>query len=326
MTQKSEPTVVLIEEIHKRYQDHPIPNLPNFKIVPWEDQETILNADCYIQDNILGRKRRKMEKYYGFILKSGKPFIVTESAVFRRNMVKPPNPMAYHRYSLFSYYRDEGDYNNENCPADRWLKIQKEQKIEIKDWKTTGDYILLILQRPGDSSLKNLIAKYKSHENFLASTIADIRKFTDRPIKIRLHPLRMDQQMDIINRMDLQGIEISTNMHGNIKAGGGEGGDGLYKDFEGAWAVVGFNSNALTESICEGIPTFSLSSTSMAWECSNTDLKYLEEPELFDRSQWLYNLGYCQWTEEEIVRGDPWHHLKPRVEYYLAEGMKYGPK
>ena len=36
------------------------------------------------------------------------------------------------------------------------------------------------------------------------------------------------------------------------------GGNELYADFKDAWAVVGFNSNALTESVCEGIPTFSM--------------------------------------------------------------------
>ena len=88
-----------------------------------------------------------------------------------------------------------------------------------------------------------------------------------------------------------------------------EGGDGLYADFGNAWAVVGFNSNALTESICEGIPTFSMCASSMAWDCSNKDLKDLENPIMFDRNQWLYNLGYCQWREDEIARGDPWFHL-----------------
>ena len=70
-----------------------------------------------------------------------------------------------------------------------------------------------------------------------------------------------------------------------------------------------FNSNALTESICEGIPTFSLCPSSMAWECSNKNLNTLENLEYFDRQQWLNNLGYCQWREDEIAKGDPWYHL-----------------
>lgn len=294
---------LLVVGIKEMYRNHPIPNLPNFKIVPWNDQDTILSADIYIQNNIIFQKRKKLKRYYQFILDSNKPFIVTESAVFRRNMIQPPDPMAYHRYSWTSYFRDEGNYCNQNSPADRWLRIQKEQKIQIKDWKTKGDYILVILQRPGDSSLKNLLSTFGTYQNFIEHTLRSIQENTDRPIRVRMHPLRQEQQLDILKNFD---VEISTNTQG---AGLLEGGDGLYEDFRKAYAVVGFNSNALTESVCEGIPTFSMCPSSMAWECSNKDLQNLESPEYFDRSQWLYNLGYCQWSEDEIARGDPWFHL-----------------
>lgn len=297
---KNELLVVGIQEM---YRNHPIPNLPNFKIVPWKDQDTILSADIYIQNNIIGQKRKKLNKYYQFILDSNKPFIVTESAVFRRNMIQPPNPMAYHRYSWTSYFRDEGNYCNENSPPDRWLRIQKEQRIEIKDWRTTGEYILVILQRPGDSSLKNLVETHGSYKNFVEYTLQKIKENTDRPIRVRMHPLRQDRQLEILKNFD---IEISTNTQG---AGLLEGGDGLYEDFRNAYAVVGFNSNALTESVCEGIPTFSMCPSSMAWDCSNKEMSTIEKPEYFERNQWLYNLGYCQWREDEISRGDPWFHL-----------------
>lgn len=298
---------LLVVGIEELYRNHPIPQLPNFKIVPWDDQKTICKADVYIQNNILEQKRKHVKPYYQFIRDSGKPYLVTESAVFRRNMIQPPNPMAYHRYSWTSYFRDEGNYNNKNCPADRWLRIQKEQNIDVRDWRHWGEYVLVIMQRPGDSSLKNLIAKYGTYDNFLSSVITDIKKHTDRKIRIRLHPLRQDKQLEIINNLNLPGIEISPNTQGASLL---EGGDGLYEDFRRAWAVVGFNSNALTESVCEGIPTFSLCPSSMAWECSNTDLKYLDRPNIFERQQWLYNLGYCQWREDEIARGDPWFHLR----------------
>ena len=294
---------LLVVGIEEMYRNHPIPNLPNFKIVPWADKDTINSADVYIQNNILGQKRKNLNHYYQFILDSGKPFLVVESAVFRRNMKQPPNPMAYHRYSWTSYFQDEGDYCNENSPSDRWLRIQKEQSIEIKDWRTKGDYILLILQRPGDSSLKNLIEKHKTYEGFVKYTIQEIKQYTDKPIRVRMHPLRRDRQLAILKNFD---VEISTNTHG---AGLLEGGDGLYEDFKNAHAVVGFNSNALTESVCEGIPTFSMCPSSMAWPVSNKSLKLLDQPKLFDRTQWLYNLGYCQWREDEIARGDPWFHL-----------------
>ena len=46
----------LVIGIEEMYRNHPIPNLPNFKIVPWADQDTIQSADVYIQNNILGHR------------------------------------------------------------------------------------------------------------------------------------------------------------------------------------------------------------------------------------------------------------------------------
>ena len=93
----------LVLGIKEMYRNHPMPNLPNFKLVSWKDKELLASADVYIQHNILGQKRKSLDKYYQYILDSDKPFIVAESAVFRRNMIQPPNPMAYHRYSWTSY-------------------------------------------------------------------------------------------------------------------------------------------------------------------------------------------------------------------------------
>ena len=126
-------------------------------------------------------------------------------------MIHPPNPMAYHRYSWTSYYQDEGNYCNANSPSDRWLRIQKEQSIEIKDWKNNGEYILLVLQRPGDSSLKNLLLKHGTYKQFIEYTITQIKKHTDRPIRVRMHPLRQDRQLEALKDFN---VDISSNTHG----------------------------------------------------------------------------------------------------------------
>ena len=287
---------------------HPLPK--DIQIVSFSDKKTLDSIDIFLQTNIKGGKKEKaLGRIYQYVIDSGKPFICVESAVFRRNMPTPPHPKAYHRWSWTSYFRDEGDYCNDNSPSDRWEQIQKDQNIEIKPWKSPGDSILLLLQRPGDTSLKNLIAKHGSYESFISNTITEIRKNTDRPIIIRPHPSRKETQLKIIESLNLKGIKISDtpSMSGSLS-----GGDGLYRDFSRAWAVVGFNSNALTESICEGIPTFSLCPSSMAWECSNKDLKHLENPLMFERQQWLNNLGYCQWREDECLAGMSIKHLLER--------------
>ena len=294
--------VVAIKELMWTY--HPIP--ADWTIASFEDKDIIQKADIFVQTNIKGgKKEKKLGKIYDFVANSKKPYICLESAVFRYNMIKPPHPKAYHRWSWTSYFRNEGDYCNADSPDDRWIQIQKEQQIKIKDWKFKGDYVLFLLQRPGDTSLKNLYKLYGTYENFVIHFISQIRKHTDRNIIIRPHPSRRQAQLDIIENCNLSNVYVSKN----ISKAGLSGGIELYEDFKNAWCVVGFNSNALTESVCEGIPTFSLCESSMAWECSNHPLNIIENPNEFDRTQWLNNLGYCQWTEEEALNGLAYRHL-----------------
>lgn len=295
--------IVAIKELMWTY--HPIPS--SVEVVDFSNKKKINSADILLQTNIKGGKReKKLGNIYQYVIDSGKPFICVESAVFRRNMPTPPHPMAYHRWSWTSYFQDDGDYCNNNSPSDRWDQIRTDQNIEIKEWNTSGDYILVVLQRPGDTSLTKLITKHGSYENFVSYTINEIRKNTDRKIVIRPHPSRKDAQIKIIESLNLKGIRISDTPS---KEGSISGGDGLYKDFSNAYAIVGFNSNALTESVCEGIPTFSMCPSSMAWDVSNKSLQYLENPILFERQQWLNNLGYCQWREDECLEGKPLTHL-----------------
>ena len=299
-------SVVALKELLWSY--HPLD--PTWKVASYKTQiEDLESADVLAQTNIIGSKKSKHQPLYDYIIQSGKPWIVAETAVFRKNMIVPPHQHAYHRYGWYSYLRDEAVYCNQNSPGDRWYQIQKEQYIEIKPWRTNGKYVLLCLQKPGDSSLARLMAKYETYYNFIVAILTEIRLHTDRPIRVRMHPLRQDRQLPVIEnaKLNISNLEISPN---SVNSNGYNGGDGLERDFADAYAVVGFNSNALTESVCEGIPTFSLCPGSMAMPMGTGDLSQLESPPTPDRIQWLYDLAYCQWREDEVASGKMWTHLK----------------
>ena len=93
----------------------------------------------------------------------------------------------------------------------------------------------------------------------------------------------------------------------------------MVNDLAGARVCVGFNSNALTDAVIEGVPTYSLDPSSMAYPVSNKYIRDIESPKTFDRTQWLYNLGYTQWREDEIAQGMPWQHLSKRYEQFRAK-------
>ena len=299
----------------------PLPLSPNFKIVqgkkrpPFgvDTKKIVERADIFLLENNpdYNQTRRKYPWIFNIVENSNKPWIVVEGPLFRKNHVKHPHQGAYYRWSWYSYFRDVGNYCNQNSPGDRWQRIQKEQNIEIHPWKKNrGDYILLMLQRPGDTSLGPMLKYYGSYENFVTCTICNIRKYTKRPIKIRLHPQNHNGQLQLLHTV-LKFSDVSISDHSEwISHKSVEGGDGLEKDIQGSWAVIGFNSNSLTESACFGIPTWSLHGSSMAWEVSHYYLRDLETPNLnIDRTQWLHNLGYTSWRQDEVIAGMPFKHL-----------------
>jgi hypothetical protein len=297
----------------------PLPALGNFRMLSTQDkrlsqrQHQLINrADIFLLENNPDYNQlfRHYRGFFDAILESGRPWIVIEAPVFRKNLVKPPDPRAYYRWSWYSYFRDAGDYCNQNSPSDRWQRIQAEHDIEIRSWQQKGSNILFMMQRPGDTSLGPAISRWGSYQTFIEDTVIRIRQHTDRPVRIRLHPQRHRLQMEILDRvLSMPDVEISEfSREDNQKWV--EGGKGLRKDLNRAWAVVGLNSNSLTETVCAGIPTWSMDPSSMAWPVSHHDLSQIENPDLtIERTQWLYDMGYTQWRHDEVLEGLSWHHL-----------------
>ena len=78
-------------------------------------------------------------------------------------------------------------------------------------------------------------------------------------------------------------------------------------------AVVTHNSTASIDSCVRGIPTFVTSDLAICWDVANKDLNKIETPEYPDRTQWLYDLGYKQWTEQEIKDGTVFKRFKNKL-------------
>jgi len=283
------------------------PNHKDFKLVSFDEAKRLdmNNVEAFIQTNVLGVIKNNMKDQHDFMDKTGKPRIVIEQATFRKN-IDFDNPHSYYyKVGLNHFTYNEGIFFNEDSPSDRWLKIQKEQDIEIKPWRqdTYDDskYILFLLQNPIDTSLNPLITSGEKYDDWIIKTIKQIKNITSKKIKVRLHP-RFQGRFST-TRMIQENVEISNNYDGWNKTNGG---DSLYKDLEKAWCCVTFSSNAATEAICEGVPVINLHNSSFSWPVSYHTLDILTNPVIrcdFDRTQWLYDCAYTQWTMEEINSG-----------------------
>jgi len=262
------------------------------------------NVDAFIQTNVLGFIKNNMKDQHDFMDSTGKPRIVVEQAVFRKNIDFDKPETNYYKVGLNHFTYNEGKFFNHNSPSDRWNIIQKEQDIEIKPWRhdryDDSKYILLLLQNPIDTSLNPLYERGEKYEEWVSKTIKQIRNITGKKIKVRLHP-RFQSRFE---KFDLSEADmVSNNYDGWNKSNGG---NSLYEDFKKAWACVTFSSNAATEAVCEGIPVINLDNSSFSWPVSYHTLDILTNPVIecnFDRTQWLYDCAYTQWTLEEINKG-----------------------
>lgn len=268
---------------------------------------TVKDADAFMQINMLKPKFSTKDKNgpYEYIVDSNKPFLVKESPVFR----KYPQ---YKRLGWYSYKWTEGIFGNENASDDRWKQFQKDTGIVLKDWKSPGDKIIIMGQKPGDSSLIDLFNKGQNFTDWMMETVSTIRKFTDREIVIRPHPRNLKAGLKGANYVSKHNKNVSVS--NNLTQGGNQGGEGLDADLRQAHCVVTYNSLSAVEAVCEGIPVFALHNGSMAWPIAHTKLSKIEKINYsIDRTQWCNEVAYTQWTGEEDANGDSWTHLKPLI-------------
>ena len=310
---------------------YPFPKNKDYVMMDFDDAGKE-KADAYVTTGVKGYYKSFGEQF-DYIKETGKPMIVFEGPTFRRG-IKIGDPNYYYRVGLNDYTYNKGVFKNKNSPSDRWKMIEKEQGIEIKPWRTKGEYILICLQNPSDTSLNDLytqevkdkLVRYTKGDdiqynyiNYLYAVVQKIATHTNEPIVIRYHPRFLEKYGNIdpgagnkggfFSRFHYQRgmqnpIIYSKNYDDWNETNGGSG---FQKDLDGARVVVSYSSNALVESVCEGIPTVALSKTSHAWPVSYHKLDIIGEDSIkckFDRKQWLYDCAYTQWKQEEINSGE----------------------
>lgn len=184
-----------------------------------------------------------------------------------------------HHYAAgFNGINGRAFFNNKNSPSDRWLKLG----IPIMPWRREGGHILLCGQVPWDASVD-----FINFQEWTQKTAALLKTLSKREIVYRPHPLG-----------------FTDTPEGCVKSPHKL----LSDDLKNCWAVVTFNSNSAVEAAIAGVPVVACDIGSMALPVANA-LEEVEKPRTPDRTQWLNDLAYCQWTPEEMRSGETWQHL-----------------
>ena len=172
--------------------------------------------------------------------------------------------------------------------------------LECKPWRNSGEHILICGQHDKSEQWKNM----PKMSTWVIDTIETIQKHTDRPIVFRPHP-----------RCPLPHIEHEFT---NVRRQNPRYINGTYDDFDmgfdNVWATVSHSSNPGIHSIIEGVPAF-VSTDSLAYDAAN-DINFLhdiENPLRPDRTQWLNDYAYTEWTIDEISQGLPLKRLTSKL-------------
>jgi len=143
-------------------------------------------------------------------------------------------------------------------------------RIKPKKWKKNGDYILVVPPCPK-------AGKYWGFDNkkWLESTVTELREHSNRDILVRARPLVRDRY---------------------------SGPKSLINAAKNAHCIVVYNSNAATEAIFHGTPAIVLGEAASKFVAvqSISQVENLIRP---DRTEWVKNLMYNQFTRDELADG-----------------------
>jgi len=157
-------------------------------------------------------------------------------------------------------------------PDDRWKAL--EYPIENKK---TGKHILLVT--PSEKPCKFYGV---SRDDWVSKTVAEIKKHTDRPIRIRDKASRPERVIKTI-----------------------------FDDLKNCHALVTYQSIAAVESVLYGVPAFTMAPTAADPVCDK-DLSLIEHPTLQDKDKiykWACHLAYGQFHINEMKTGEAWRML-----------------
>jgi len=251
------------------------------------DSNSIDDADVHVIWSVLFHGRMANNRgVWDNCCARGKPVIVLEVGGIKRGTTWKVGLNGINRDAYF------GDYMGHDSSRSDLLKLK------VKPWRTEGKYILIAGQHNKSLQWQEM----PSISNWFLQTYDTIRKYTDRPIIFRPHPRcrlpHIERGLKHVYRQEP--VKIS----------------GSYDDFDMGFndihATISWSSNPGIHSIIDGVPSF-VGPSSLAYPVSNTDLSQIENPLMPDRTEWLNNYAYTEYTVEEIAQGIPLNRLTSKL-------------
>jgi hypothetical protein len=169
-----------------------------------------------------------------------------------------------------------GGHNGAGQAAERSPERFQRLGIALEPWRQDGGHILLCPSRG--------IGLQPMPKDWVRRTTAELRKHTDREIRVRPHPGNWKRQAE----------------HPAVS---------LSNDRVDAWACVIWASAAGLRALAYGVPVIYTAPHWIAAEAAGNDLAQIEQPPMPDRLPAFERMAAAQWTLSEIESGEPFRRL-----------------
>ena len=158
--------------------------------------------------------------------------------------------------------------------------------VDINPWKKDGDFILVC---PSSQNVTKYLCN-TSQKEWIDRTCNEIKKYTNRKIKIRHKPRKS---------MYVQGPEAETVS--------------MKDELKNCYALVTLVSITAIDSLLEGVPVFSNSTQCPSAWCTNLDISNINNIAYNNREELFFNLAYKQFSIPEYQSGYAYKIIKEKL-------------
>lgn len=247
--------------------------------------ENSLDADAALIWSVLWAGRMAgNQAVWNHYTSTGRPVIIIDiGALYRGETWK----IAVNSITADGYYG-----HKENLDWDRPRKLGISLAINL----SRNDRIVIAAQHAKSLQVQDLI----SVENWICEQIAQIRKYTDRPIIIRPHPR---------SRLDAECLPKDCLIESPKKI------TDTYDSYNLAFdchAMINYNSGPGIQAALAGTRPV-VDKSSLAYPVSMA-IEDIDKPYQIDRDQWLVEICHTEYTQQEISQGLWLNRLAPALE------------
>lgn len=174
---------------------------------------------------------------------------------------------------------------------ERWTLLSKRRAIDPKAWRDKGNHVIFA----GSSEKYHAFCGLPGPTEYAQVIVDQIKSQSNRLVVYRPKPTWLEA-------VPVKGASFSPREENMLDV------------LRSAHCLVTNGSNACFDAVLEGVPCIVLGNA-IARPISSTSLADLENPKIVsyqERLNWLSNIAWCMFTEEEMSKGLAWAAVKPQ--------------